>query len=544
MRVEIDFDNTLACYDQLFRDVAVEWTLLSQTFSGGKKELRDTLRQQANGEATWTRLQAEVYGRRMVDAQLIEGALPFAQACRQRGVDLCVISHKTRFAAADPDGFDLHQAALAWMEAHGFFRPDGFGLSRDEVFFEPTRVVKCQRIRSMGCSHFVDDLEEIFHEPEFPANVERLLLHRAAMPRHADPLSPLLTGTPSPMPSSLLKDEPTWAVAAALAEEPLLTVEPQRGGGNNRLFCITTSRGTRYALKQYARSLNDPRDRLAVEFGALDFLNRCGLREIPLALAADTKNGFALYEWIDGDPIATPQADDIDAALRFLGRLQDQRRAPTSSSLALASEACLSGTDIVTQVDRRIDRLAKVAESEPELRSFLNDHLMPLWTSLTDWSSCRYREVGLDFATPVAVERRALSPSDFGFHNAIRRPDGRIAFVDFEYFGWDDPVKLVADFLHHPGMTLSPDLQTRFRDGAMTLFDNDKTFATRLGLLYPLFGLRWCTILLNEFLPERWQSRVFAHTSLDRAAAIRTQLDKARARLSVVRSYWMNYGGS
>ena len=46
---------------------------------------------------------------------------------------------------------------------------------------------------------------------------------------------------------------------------------------------------------------------------------------------------------------------------------------------------------------------------------------------------------------------RVLSPSDFGFHNALRRPDGTIVFVDFEYFGWDDPAKMMADAMLHPG---------------------------------------------------------------------------------------------
>lgn len=180
MRVGIDLDNTLACYDNLFRNVAIEWNLLPPTFLGGKRELRDTLRQRPGGEGDWLRLQAEVYGPRMIDAQLIEGALYFAQACRRRGADLYVISHKTQFAAANPGKFDLHRAALAWMEAHDFFERDGFGLSTKQVFFEPTRSVKCQRIQALGCSHFVDDLEEVFYEPEFPLQVERFLLHRGS----------------------------------------------------------------------------------------------------------------------------------------------------------------------------------------------------------------------------------------------------------------------------------------------------------------------------------------------------------------------------
>src|ERR1700680_1391707 len=44
---------------------------------------------------------------------------------------------------------------------------------------------------------------------------------------------------------------------------------------------------------------------------------------------------------------------------------------------------------------------------------------------------------GLAFDAELPQEWRSLVPSDFGFHNSLRRPDGSLAFLDFEYFGWD-----------------------------------------------------------------------------------------------------------
>ena len=79
-----------------------------------------------------------------------------------------------------------------------------------------------------------------------------------------------------------------------------------------------------------------------------------------------------------------------------------------------------------------------------------------------------------------------------------------MAFLDFEYFGWDDPVKLTADILLHPGQKLGLPLWRRFRDAAVGVYGDDRSFATRLAAFYPLFGLRWVLILLNEFIPERW----------------------------------------
>ena len=56
------------------------------------------------------------------------------------------------------------------------------------------------------------------------------------------------------------------------------------------------------------------------------------------------------------------------------------------------------------------------------------------------------------WAGPLGEADRVVSPSDFGFHNALRTEDGRLAFLDFEYAGWDDPAKLVCDFELQPAV--------------------------------------------------------------------------------------------
>ncbi|HYW60109.1 MAG TPA: aminoglycoside phosphotransferase family protein, partial [Xanthobacteraceae bacterium] len=122
-----------------------------------------------------------------------------------------------------------------------------------------------------------------------------------------------------------------------------------------------------------------------------------------------------------------------------------------------------------------------------------------------------------------------------------RRADGTLAFLDFEYFGWDDPVKLVADVLHHPGTPLAPRHASRFRAAALAVYGgNGDSFAARLRALYPLFGLRWVLILLNEFLPDRWRQRVVAGEAEPWAQAKARQLARASelfARLAPIEEH-------
>ena len=73
----------------------------------------------------------------------------------------------------------LRTAALAWMTKNRFFEPEELGVSKMAVFFESTRREKLERIARLGCTHFIDDMEETFLEPLFPKNTAKILYHPA-----------------------------------------------------------------------------------------------------------------------------------------------------------------------------------------------------------------------------------------------------------------------------------------------------------------------------------------------------------------------------
>lgn len=166
MRVGIDFDNTLAGYGKVFRAEAERLGLLPSGFRGGKTVVREAL-----AEEDWQRLQGQVYGRLMPQAELIAGAEAFLLRCRAEGVRVFVVSHKTRFGHFDPARIDLRDAARAWMTDRGFF--DGFGVAPEDVYFEETREAKVARIATLGLDHFIDDLRDVLDHPAFPPGPRR-----------------------------------------------------------------------------------------------------------------------------------------------------------------------------------------------------------------------------------------------------------------------------------------------------------------------------------------------------------------------------------
>jgi hypothetical protein len=177
VRIGVDFDNTIVCYDQVFHRVALERALIPQSLAANKGAIRDHLRR-IGREDDWTEIQGYVYGRRMSDAEPFPGVLDFFRRMVARRTPISIISHKTRHPYKGPQ-YDLHAAALGWLELYGFFDPNHIGLSREDVHFELTLPDKLARIGAAGCTHFIDDLPELLAEPAFPRGVARLLFDPA-----------------------------------------------------------------------------------------------------------------------------------------------------------------------------------------------------------------------------------------------------------------------------------------------------------------------------------------------------------------------------
>jgi hypothetical protein len=299
------------------------------------------------------------------------------------------------------------------------------------------------------------------------------------------------------------------AVAQTLVGGAVTVSRLVTGGRNSRIWRVTSGERV-FALKQYPSRRDDPRDRLSTEVGALRLMERYSIDPVPRVLGVDGERGYALLSWIDGSDVAKVRDTDIDAAIVFLTAIHGLRAAPWAAEQPPAAEACLCGQEIERQIQRRLTRLRNATRSEYELIDFVDNSVTPRLAVESLKARRAAMAAGLAFDAELPQEWRSLVPSDFGFHNSLRRPDGSLAFLDFEYFGWDDPVKLTADILLHPGRPLETIQRQRFRQAATRLYGGDPVFANRLSAYLPLFGLRWVLILLNEFIPERWQRRVLA----------------------------------
>jgi len=330
-------------------------------------------------------------------------------------------------------------------------------------------------------------------------------------------------------PSSSVPD-PVAQAAARLAPAPVVAIEEVRKGGNSRVFKVTSAAGD-FALKKYPAG--GERDRQGAEARALEFFARTGIGQTPRLVGLDPDGRMSLITWIDGTAIAGPADDDIEQFAAFQIALDRAIDEAARAQIGAAAEACVSGERILSHIRVRHARLAAAADQIPGLSDFLAARFEPALARSEDQARRIYASLRLDFAADRPQAGQTLIASDFGTHNALRAADGRLSFVDFEYFGWDDPLTSIGNFILHPGMQLTPAQQQRYRNALLAHFGD--AHDRRLPALLPLYALRWCAIILSDLLPERLAHRTAASAPLGHRDDIRAQqLAKAERLLAQI----------
>ena len=167
----VDFDNTIVHCSELFHKVAIQRKIIAATTAQDKLAVRTAVRQSKDGEIEWQKLQALVYGPLLQQASPVPSVVQALESCRKRNVRIYIISHKSQYAAQDDSRTDLRIAAMHWLKNNGLLEL----VDEQHVFFENSRTDKVRRVKTMNCTHFVDDLIETFQEPSFPPNVTKVL---------------------------------------------------------------------------------------------------------------------------------------------------------------------------------------------------------------------------------------------------------------------------------------------------------------------------------------------------------------------------------
>jgi len=161
VRIALDLDNTIACYDEVFSSEARARGLVDDSVAADKTSVRDHLRARGRDD-DWTELQGWAYGPGMSGAAPYAGLQRFLTMCVERQVEVYVVSHRSRKPYLGPP-YDLHEAAMRWLESRGIVGGH-WGLDASRVHLETSAQAKADRVVALGCSQAVDDLPEFLEQ--------------------------------------------------------------------------------------------------------------------------------------------------------------------------------------------------------------------------------------------------------------------------------------------------------------------------------------------------------------------------------------------
>jgi hypothetical protein len=333
-----------------------------------------------------------------------------------------------------------------------------------------------------------------------------------------------------------MSELPPHELAKALAGKAGLGVphgvEPLAGGRNNRVFRVGFAGGKTAVLKSYHHDPRDPRNRLQAEWSFLNYVGARGVRNVPQPLASDPASHSALYSFVSGTRANSVDGGLIRQAAEFVAAINQEPHEPRQ--LAPASEACFSLCSHLETVGHRVARLRELDASAPhidEARAFVDSRLNAIWQDVRSAITRQAAERGISPSAPVT--REIVSPSDFGFHNALIDSQGRATFLDFEYAGRDDPAKLICDFFCQRELSAPLRHYSEFTDhlaASLGLQDQD---LWRARLLLNAYRIKWVCIMLNEFLSVGARRRAFASVQ-DSESRAAHQLRSAERYLSLI----------
>ena len=292
-----------------------------------------------------------------------------------------------------------------------------------------------------------------------------------------------------------------WSKELGSSPETLVKL---KGGINNQVFRCGLN-GHYWVIKAYLPNECNKHDRIKAELEFLQYANIVAPKHAPNLIAFDEIRKCLILEYIKGERYPqgkAPAENELQVAGDFFYLLNTNLDLAKEMINMQAAEGFLSLSQHIANVRSRLSSMSTdhlpcecknkgavlLKRLHNQTDRILNEleHCIALGSidDTLDQMNCR------------------VSPSDFGFHNAIRTIDGP-KFIDFEFAGWDDPAKTILDFLMQPKVPVSS-----------SLFDISKVFNNNLARnIYrrsyqasPIIELKWATIILSVLNDSRMQT--------------------------------------
>jgi thiamine kinase-like enzyme len=306
------------------------------------------------------------------------------------------------------------------------------------------------------------------------------------------------------------------------------SIKALKGGINNYVYKIKSGNRS-WVVKGYPALNSGERDRMKAEVDFLKHSARFAPEYVPAIKHVDEINRCIILEDIKGHCFTSSKEitrEHLNAAANFIRKINSNNDAAENIVSLDAAEGFLRITEHLQNISDRIERM-----KWDHLPECLQENGCSALISLKEKYSATKNEAlksldSLVIDDCIKSNERCISPSDFGFHNAIMTNNG-VVFIDFEFAGWDDPAKMVIDFALQPRIRIKESFPSFLK-----IHKLERTFkvAERIRVLLPVLRCKWACIILAVLDFERFEK-------IREAKAKEEILEIMSRRLSLARKY-------
>ncbi len=494
MKIGIDFDNTIAIYDELFRIENNKYNFTEYKNSNPKEILKRNLFKKNNGIFLWNKIQGSIYGRQIKNATIAPGFKSFLILAKYLKHEVFIISHKTKYGHFDKKKFNLRTEAIKWMDKNNLFLKNNLLIKKKNIFFCNTKKEKIDKLNSLHLDYFVDDLLKILIDKTLTNKTNKIFFNRFNSRIKNNYLISLSNWSIISNHIHKVSDKKRRKIlCSSLISKKIKSFRKYRVNGNSNIYKLRDI-NNKFFIAKFFPNNNYDNNRIKNEIKAINFLKN--KLNTPKIVKFSLDENIVIYNFIDGSKLSF---ENVYGFINIIKKLKKISSGLKYNSYTPAVESCLNINQLFHQIEERITKIKNFNKTNKKLLSFL---------SILKYKYYYYYKKKVSFESKnknstLSKKHQILSQSDFGFHNAMFY-NKSIFLYDFEYFGWDDPVKLVSDFIWHPQNKLTNKNKNLWIDEMLNIFSKDLSFKKRLKEQFNLYGIRWILIILNIYHPNKF----------------------------------------
>lgn len=447
------------------------------------------------------------------NSEVLFGFKAFVMDHRQSDNPLVIVAHGAGEAAS----------VTQHLEAKKFFTTmdkGGLGFTKEDLVFVDSEAEKVAKINNLGLTHFIDDAIETFQNANLSKNLQPLVFGKKE-------------GADCPYPAFAEWSDLTnffyWQQGIRdLTQSRIVSLTGLKEHGDNFIYKVGCEDGAQFILKHYLESSEHAEERLAAEIKHLNALHGVGITNVPKP--SWHRGCWGLFNFIQGNPVTDADDGDVEQLIAFLIQLDQKSQALRDQEVSRAPNARFRlhlYADKLNQLWNQVLGACQRPDGPKDIMLFMmtdmeqlrQDNLnhFYLWLKREKWEK----------EQEISDKETIFSPSDFGFHNTLKGPDGKLLFLDFEESGWDDPAKLLADFFYNTEQKLSTENKLKVLDAFVKQREWDENFLKRFWAISDLIAVEWILKHLSVVIPDVMRHLQYANPGLDPKQVVKQHFQAA-----------------